>query len=186
LTEYCSGLRIDVMDFKTLPIKDKQLFLRYAIPCGEVIVRRGELRSDLLRELKESVEQGEEIDAPVGEIFKVAARMCTILAKRMGKPEIDDEVIRRYFMLEHEKAIRWRKLVKPDIDVKDCMVYPGKVLKIDFDKALVQTPLGEAMLKRDFSPDLRKGDWVSTHYDFIAEKIKSGHARKMLKEKSNE
>lgn len=171
------------MEFKSLPIKDKELFLRYAIPCGEVLVRRGELKGELLNELKESVEHGQDIDAPVGDIFKVATRMCTILAKRMGKSEIDNEVIRRYFMLEHEKAIRWRKQVRPDINVKECMVYPGKVLKIDFDKALVQTPLGEAMLKNDFTPDLHKGDLVSTHYDFVSEKIKRNHAWKMLKER---
>lgn len=171
------------MEFKALPIKDKELFLRYAIPCGEVLVRRGELKEELLNELKESVEHGEEIDAPVGDIFKVATRMCTILAKRMGKTEIDDEVIRRYFMLEHEKAILWRKQVRPEIDVKECMVYPGRVLKIDFDKALVQTPLGEAMLKNDFTPGLHKGDLVSTHYDFVSEKIKKAHARKMMEDR---
>ena len=168
------------MEFNMLPIKDKELFLRYAIPCGEVLVRRGELREELLSELKESVENGQEIDAPVGEIFKVASRMCTILAKRLGKTEIDGEVIRRYFMFEHEKAILWRKQFRPDISIKDCMVYPGKVLRIDFDKALVQTPLGEAMLRNDFNQDLKKGDVVSTHYDFISEKIEKGHARKML------
>ncbi len=172
--------RIDGMQFRVLPIKDKQLFLRYAIPCGEVLVKRGELRQELLHELSDSVEHGQEIDAPIGDIFKVASRMCTILAKRMGKTEIDDEVIRRYFMLEHEKAIRWRKLVRPDINVKECMVYPGKVLKIDFDKALVKTPLGEAMLRNEFTPGLHEGDRVSTHYDYISEKIKPEHARKML------
>ncbi|MBN2330562.1 MAG: hypothetical protein JXC85_01995 [Candidatus Aenigmarchaeota archaeon] len=171
------------MEFRTLPIKDKELFLRYAVPCGEVLVRRGELKRELLHELKQSVEHGQEIDADVGQIFKVAGRMCTILAKRMGKSEIDGEVIRRYFMLEHEKAIRWRKLVRPDIDVKQCMVYPGKVLRIDFEKALVQTPLGEAMLRNDFNPDLRRGDVVSTHYDFVSEKIKRSHARKMLEDR---
>ncbi len=171
------------MEFRALPIRDKELFLRYAIPCGEVLVRRGELKQELLKDLKDSVEMGQEIDAPVGDIFKVATRMCTILAKRMGKSDIDDEVIRRYFMLEHEKAIRWRKQVRPDIDVSECMVYPGKVLRIDFDKALVQTPLGEAMLRNEFNPNLSKGDLVSTHYDFVSEKIKRNHARKMLQER---
>ena len=144
------------MEFKELPIKDKELFLRYAIPCGDVLVKRGELRHDLLQELNDSVANGQEIDMPVGKIFKVASRMCTILAKRMGKSEIDAEVIRRYFLLEHEKAIEWRKKLRPDISVKDCLVYPGKVLKIDFDKALVKTPLGEAMLTRLQMPAMQQ------------------------------
>ena len=171
------------MEFKALPIRDKELFLRYAIPCGEVLVKRGELRHDLLRELNDSVANGQEIDMPVGNIFKVASRMCTILAKRMGKTEIDAEVIRRYFLLEHEKAIVWRKKVRPDISVKDGLVYPGKVLKIDFDKALVKTPLGEAMLRNDFTPGLRPGDQVSTHYDRVSEKLKREHMDSMLKQR---
>ncbi len=172
------------MEFKALPIKDKELFLRYAIPCGEVLVGRGELRHEVLQKMNDSVAHGQEIDMPVENIFKVASRMCTILAKQMGKSEIDEEVIRRYFMLEHEKAIKWRKQIRPDIKVQECMVYPGRVLKIDFDKAIVRTPLGEAMLRNEFTPDLRKGDRVSTHYDYISEKIEPGHVNKMLKKSS--
>jgi hypothetical protein len=171
------------MEFKALPIRDKELFLRYAIPCGEVLVRRGELRHELLQKLNDSVAHGQDIDLPIEKMFKVASRMCTILAKRMGKSEIDEEVIRRYFMLEHEKAIKWRKQVRPDIKVRECMVYPGRVLRIDFDKALVKTPLGEALLRNDFTPDLHPGDRVSTHYDYVSEKIKPWHAKKMLGKK---
>jgi poly-beta-hydroxyalkanoate depolymerase len=83
--------------FKILPIKNKELFLRYAIPCGEVLVRRGELQNDILEELSQSVSEGKEIRIPIEKIFKVASRMCTILAKQMRKKEIDEEVIRRYF-----------------------------------------------------------------------------------------
>lgn len=172
------------MEFKVLPIKDKELFLRYAIPCGEVLVKRGELKEELLKNLNDSVANGRKIDVPVEDIFKVASRMCTIIAKRMGKKEIDENVIRKYFLLEHEKAIIWRKKIYPDIDIKRCRVYPGKVLKIDFDGALVKTQLGEKMLRNDFSPDLKKGEWVSTHYDYISEKIKAEHVKRMLKRKS--
>ena len=169
------------MEFKVLPIKDKELFLRYAIPCGEVLVKRGELKEELLKNLNDSVANGRKIDVPVEDIFKVASRMCTIIAKRMGKKEIDEDVIRKYFLLEHEKAIIWRKKIYPDLSVRDCKVYPGRVLKIDEDGALVRTPIGERKLRTDFSGDLKKGDRVSAHYGYVAEKIKPWHARRMIK-----
>jgi len=171
------------MEFRTLPIRNKELFLKYAIPCGEVLVCRGELKRELLDKLREATASGQEADVPVEEVFKVAARMCTIIAKRMGKKAIDDEVIRRYFLIEHEKAIRWRKRIYPDLSVRDCKVYPGRVLKIDEDGALVRTPIGERKLRTDFSGDLKKGDRVSAHYGYVAEKIKGPYVGRMLKKK---
>ncbi len=171
--------------FRVLPIKDKELFLRYAIPCGGVLVRRGELREELLRRLNRWVRDGEETDLPVGNIFKVATRMCTILAKRLGKNEIDAEVIRRYFLIEHEKALRWRKEIKPDLNVKECLVYPGRILKVSYDKILVKTPLGEKFFRKDFVGNLKRNDWVSVHYDYVAEKIKTSYVNRMLKRGRN-
>lgn len=172
--------------FKILPVKDKELFLRYAIPCGEVLVNRGELKEELLSQLNNSVKNKEEIQTPIENVFKIAARMCTILAKEMGKKEIDPEVIRRYFLIEHEKAIKWRKRVRPDLKVKDCMVYPGRILRIDPDRILVKTKQGEKFFRKDFAEDLRKKDWVSVHYDYIAERIKTDHVNKMLRKGGHE
>jgi len=167
--------------FKMLPIKDKELFLRYAIPCGEVLVNRGELKGELLNRLNESIKNKQEIDIDIEDVFKVASRMCSLLAKKMGKKEIDAEVIRRYFLLEHEKAIRWRKQIKPDIRLEDCLVYPGKILRIDPDKVLVKTKTGEKFFRNDFTEGMKKNDWVSVHYGYIAERLKENHVNRMLK-----
>jgi hypothetical protein len=172
--------------FEVLPIKDKELFLRYAIPCGEVLVNRGEIKEELLNHLNYSVKNKEEIQTPIENVFKVATRMCTILAKRMGKKEIDSEVIRRYFLIEHEKAIKWRKKVRPDLKVEECLVYPGRVLRIDPDRILVKTKEGEKLFRKDFAEGLRKKDWVSVHYDYISEKIKTNHVNKMLRKGEHE
>ena len=169
------------MEFRVLPIKDKELFLKYAIPCGEVLVKRGDIKEELLRELNEKVSHGQEVDVPIENIFKVASRMCTIIARQMGKREIDAEVIRRYFMVEHEKAIRWRKQIYPDINLRDCIVYPGRVLSIDSDRALVKTPLGKSLLRSELSGKLKPGDIVSTHYDYISEKVSSDKLRFMAR-----
>lgn len=165
--------------FKVLPIKDRELFLRYAIPCGEVLVKRGEVREELLKRLNDSVKNKEEFKYPIEDVFKVASRMCTIIAKQMGRNEIDADVIRRYFLIEHENAIRWRMQVRPELKVEDCLVYPGRVLKLGDENIMVRTPLGERLFRNDFAHDIRPRDWVSVHYDYVSEKINESYARRM-------
>jgi len=168
------------MEFRVLPIKNRELFLKYAIPCGEVLVRRGELRDDLLKRMNDDVSHGQASrDIKIENIFRVASRMCTILARKMNKTEIDDEVIRSYFMKEHEKAIKWRQEVHPDLKLKDCLVYPGRVIEAGDSEALIKTPLGEALFRNDFDRKLEPGDRVSTHYDHVSEKISAHHERIM-------
>jgi hypothetical protein len=167
--------------FRILPITDRELFLRYAIPCGRVLVRRGDLKGEVLGRLNEAVKHGQDIDEPIEDVFKVASRMCTILAKRMGKNEIDSEVIRRYFLLEHDKAIAWRKQVKPDINAEECSVKPGKVLKVDDNNILVSTKLGEKLCRADFAQGLQRNDWVSVHYDYVDEKLSKNHMNRMFR-----
>jgi len=166
-------------DFKTLPIKDKPLFLRYAIPCGEVLVKRGELERQTLLSLNEATREKLEIDYPIEKIFPVASKMCTIIARQMGKREIDAEVIRRYFLIEHEKAIKWRQKVRPELKIEECLVYPARVLRIDDKNIFVKTPLGEKFLRPDFAKGIKVNDWVSVHYDYVVEKIKQNWIKRM-------
>lgn len=169
--------------FKVLPISDRELFLRYAIPCGQVLVKRGEVREDLLKRLNDSVKNKGDTECQIEDVFKVASRMCTIIAKQMGRSEIDAPVIRRYFLAEHENAIRWRMQVRPELKMEDCLVYPGRVLKLGNENVMVKTPLGERMFRNDFAQDLKPRDWVSVHYDYVSEKISESHASMMRKRK---
>jgi len=168
--------------FKTLPIKDRELFLKYAIPCGEVLVDRGELKQRLLNKMKDSVIDQKELNCDIENTFKVATRMCTILGANMGKSEIDEEVIRKYFLHEHEKAIQWRMQIKPDVVPERCRVYPGRVVSENNKGVLLNTPLGRVVAKTDFMDSLKTGDWVSMHYSRIAEKIPKKEADSMINE----
>jgi hypothetical protein len=169
-----------VKEFETFPIRNKELFLRYAIPCGEVLVKRGDLRQEMLDKLDRSVREGREIDFPIENVFKVASRMCTILAKEEGKKEIDDDVIRRYFLFEHEKAIKWRSMFYPDVKLRDCLVYPARVMDAR-DMIRLSTPIGQKLVANTFENELRRRDWVSLHYDHISEKLDETTAKKMMK-----
>jgi len=164
---------------ETLPIANKKLFLQYAIPCGQVLVKRGTLDSKLLESLRKDVVSDKDIDLDISSLFPVASKMCTIIAKNMGRDIIDDDIIRRYFLIEHEKAIRWRAQIFPDISLKECFVYVGKVIKAD-EKTIVKTQNGERVLDNNLWTELKKGDFITTHYDYVAERIPPELARKVL------
>jgi len=170
---------------KILPITDKELFLRYAIPCGEVLVKRGSLDPKLLKKAERIVTDGKTANIKPEEMFPTAAKMCTLLAHKMGKKAIDAEVIRRYFLFEHEKAVRWRMKIYPDVIPEKCIVYPARVLRSG-ELLLVNTPGGKKILDTRFAPEVKRGDWVSTHYSYASEKISSETAKRMLKRKKIE
>ena len=164
---------------EVLPIENKRLFLRYAIPCGEVLVRRGTLDPGTLEKLKNGILYNRDVKIDVASLFPVASRMCTIIARRMGKDVIDDEIIRRYFLFEHEKAIKWRAKIYPDISVRECMVYPARVLKTG-EEIVINTVDGERVIKT-LDPEVRRGDFVVTHYDYISERVPNETAKKLLR-----
>jgi hydrogenase maturation factor len=167
---------------KILPITDKELFLRYAIPCGEVLVNRGSLDPHLLKKAERIVTDGKTANIRPEEMFPTAAKMCTLIALRMRKKAIDQEVIRRYFLFEHEKAVRWRMKLYPDVVPEKCIVFPARVLRSG-ELLLVNTPAGKKILDTRFAPEVKRGDWVATHYSYAAEKISGETARRMLKKR---
>lgn len=168
---------------KILPITDKELFLRYAIPCGEVLVKRGSLDPKLLKKAERIVTDGKTANIDPAKMFPTAAKMCTLIAHKMGKKTINQEVIRRYFLFEHEKAVRWRMKIYPDVMPEKCIVYPARVLRSG-ELLLVNTPVGKRILDTRFAPEAKRGDWVSAHYSYAPEKIPSETAKRMLRKKS--
>lgn len=160
-------------------IKDKELFLKYAIPCGRVLVNRGTLEKKTLQNLYTKVLNKKEPKTDLSECFPVATKMCEILAKEMGKPFIDKEVIEKYFLFEHKKAVERRVKLFQDIP-EECVVHPGKVLQVNKDQILVNTPLGERIIRNDFLPEIRRNDWISIHYDYAIQKLPTERARRIL------
>ena len=156
---------------KNLEIIDKELFLKYAIPCGHVLVDRGSLEKEVLERLNKKMIDNQTIRENISEYFPIAAKMTTIIAKRLSKDVIDEEVIRQYFLQEHDQAVKWRSSIFPDIPKDECMIQPGRIKNINGETMLVNTPRGELELKRDFVPEALKGGLVTVHYDFVSEMI---------------
>ncbi len=59
-------------------------------------------------------------------------------------------------------------------------------MRIDPDKVLVRTKLGEKFFRNDFVGNLKNGDRVSVHYDYVSERIKQNHVNRMLRRRKNE
>jgi len=152
-------------------IGDRLLFLRYALPCASTLVRRGVISQDQVNRMITLVSKNQLPPEGAESIFKVANAMCTIIARRMGKRLIDDEVIRQYFLMEHSKVVDDRFSLMKDFDPTDCRTYAGKVVKVNKDTALVKTSLGEKKYRTIFARDVKENDDVAVHFNFIVERV---------------
>jgi hydrogenase maturation factor len=163
-----------------MEIVNKPLFLKYAIPCAETLKERGDLTEEDIEKLTEIIKENKEIPADSEKPFKVALAMCSYIAMREGKREIDEEVIRRYFLYEHDKAIDQRFQEMGDFDPEACRTYPGKVAEVKEKTIFVRTPKGVKEYRNDFIRRVKKGDLVVVHRDFVIEKIDGKIAGMML------
>jgi uncharacterized protein YcaQ len=143
-----------------MQVKDKLLFLKYAWPCGAVSVRRGDMTQEYYDELKQRILKNENLTQDDCDHFKVAMAMCTIAAKHLGKQEIDSKVIRHYYSKMHDQAIEERYELMGDFDKEACKVH-------------FATYSESSNYKKDFCPDIKEGDSVAVHYNYIVDKINS-------------
>lgn len=164
--------------------EDRLLFLRYALPCASTLVRRGNVTQDHVSNLTKMVSQNKIPPEGSESMFVVANAMCDKIAKRMGKSQVDSEVIRTYFLLEHSEVVDDRFKLMKDFNPVDCKTYPGKVISTGSQTAVVETSLGRKDCKMIFAPDVKEGDDVVVHYDYIIERITSETAQKMSQPKA--
>ncbi len=155
-------------------IKDRLLFLKYALPCAGTLVKRGKVSAEEVDNAVRLVSEGK-LPAPGFEdIFRVATAMCERLAKDSGKDCIDVDTIRRYFIAGHSKVVDDRFKLMRDFDPVSCKTYLGKVITADGGFAIVDTERGKKMYRAEFAKSLREGDEVIVHWDFVVEKAPRG------------
>jgi hydrogenase maturation factor len=164
----------------SLKVSDKELFLKYAFPCGQVLVNRGNISQEFHDEIKRAIVGNKEIKEDYIKPFKVALFFLTEIAKKQGKTAIDKEIIRDYYFERHDDVVKWRAEVKPDVIVDSCRVKPGKILSIE-KNTLVETPLGNLEIKLDFIPDANVGDFITIHYEYGCEIITEKLFKKLWK-----
>lgn len=137
-----------------MELADKKLFLSYALPCGQVLVKRGTITQ-------------EQLDSPEPEMFKVGLFMCEQSAKKLGKQLIDKEAIRQYFWYDHDTHLEEHCEINKDVDKNLCTVYPGEYL----GNNIVRLPIGERKVNIHNTPGLKQGDYVTVHYNSTCELI---------------
>lgn len=162
-----------------MKIEDRLLFLKYALPCASTLVKRKKVTQEYVEELMHLVSDGKVPKENAESMFKVANAMCDSIATRMGKTAIDAEVIRQYFLLEHNKVVDDRYELMGDFNPMDCKTYAGKVLEISDGSAIVETRLGRKKYKNLFAKGVKKGDVVAVHFSYIVEKIDNKIAKQM-------
>jgi len=171
------------MDFENE--KARLLFLRYALPCAETLIKRGIVSKDYIRKLMKNISFNEKIPKDSERIFKTANLMCIKIAKKLGKKSIDEIAIRKYFLFEHDKIVDKRYKIFRDFDSLACMTYPGRILNLKNRRALVQTTIGKKKYKTNLIQGLKTGDNVVVHRNFVVEKINENLAKRLWKLKKS-
>lgn len=171
-------------------IKDEEakiIFLKYALPS--MVGKAGERGScsgapidfteSQISGFVEQVSEGKIPELDIGKTFRVANAMCAIIATKMGKSSIDAEVIREYFLFEHNSLVIKRSEEGEKFDHIACKTYAGKIMRVKGDTAFVKTSMGEKEYSASFLKDARVGENVAVHFGYITERISTETVRKM-------
>lgn len=164
--------------------EEKQLFMKFAIPCADTLIERDEITQDVMDGLIKKIVDGDEILDEEIAIFKVANSHCRFLAKKNSKDEIDTETIEQYFLGMHDEVVDDRFKQMGDFDPETCRIFSGKVVSVN-GLATVETINDESEYRKDFVPEIKAGDLVLVHRNFIVKKISKKLADEMARRKEN-
>lgn len=174
---------------KPMEIKDKVLFLRYAVPCGQVLVKRGWMKQKDLDSLRKQAAEGDvkASNKDLHAAFAEASLMLERTANSEGKSVIDEQVIRHYFLSHvHAKLAEKRSAEFKDFSPEECKVWAGRIMRLRGLSALVELPCGRREIRMDFVQGAKEGDVVTVHYSYACEKISGSLAESINKNSPND
>lgn len=158
----------------------ESFFLRYAFPCAQIIVQRGELSEEKYKSLENAAINNKPLPrTELERIFHRAFEFIERLARRMHKDKWDIEVIREYFYNDHNRSICSGEgvyKIAPDMLKDLSMVHISKVIDRNDDVLTVEyTNLHGSKAQRNvfatFVPKAKVGDKVRTHYGYAVELV---------------
>jgi hypothetical protein len=148
-------------------MEPKIFFLKYAFPCSFVLLSRGEINKKehklLYRSAKEEI-----LYLSVERVERIFWRALEFVGSIS-----DLNSIQRYWWFDHNKYLKSKKFKSiPNELIKECLVIPCRVVSVSENKVKVKSPFLDEIveLKTDFI-DVRLGDKVTKHYDYVCEKI---------------
>jgi len=157
-------------------MKPEIFFLKYAFPCSFILLLRKEITKEEQEIVYRSVKDGK-LHLPKKDIERIFWRPMKFI-----KSISDLEAVQKYWRFDHNKHIKEKRF--QDFEEKFeklCMVIPCEVLDSTEKRAIMRSEFldGIVELKRDFV-DVKPGNKVTKHYDYICEKISEGLYLKMI------
>jgi hypothetical protein len=156
------------------------LFMKYSVPCAQVLVTIGKITEKKFQELKEKTRKEEPMEKEeLEKIFEAAFRRIKDLAKRMGKDPWDEDVIIKYFRgQEHNQYIDDGEGAYGKVDDRfkeRCKVRVGKIRnikKIESNTILeVEIDNEIRIVFGDLIKEPKVGEAVTVHQFYACEKI---------------
>jgi Ni,Fe-hydrogenase maturation factor len=145
-----------------MKIKNRKLFFAYALPCLEDLIKKGKISKKKAKSMISDYKAGKLLEG-CERVFETALFFLEKIAKKMGKKYIDEEVIRKYFQEYHNKILEKGK------SLEKCKIKFGKVIRIGRNCVWVKVN-GKNKKYKTFLDDLKEGDNVVLHWDYIVDK----------------
>jgi hydrogenase maturation factor len=148
-------------------MKPEIFFLKYAFPCSFVLLSRKEIDSKDHELLYKSTKE-EKLYLPIEKIEKIFWRAVEFVGSISNL-----DAAQKYWWFDHNKHLKTKKIKNLDEKLlKECMVIPCEVISISENRASVKSPFLSKIieLKTDFV-NVKPGDKVTKHYDYLSEKI---------------
>lgn len=151
-------------------------FLKYAYPCSFIIKQRGEIDEKEMEELRQAAIKSLPLPKEkLEKIFFRAFQKISPIAKRMKKDVWDIEVLREYFINQHNNIIEkgmYAYAQAPQTLKNLCKVHKAKVIEKNEDALIVE--YGEGKIRpvlNELVPQAKVGDIVTIHYGYAVEKL---------------
>ncbi|MFH1210020.1 MAG: HypC/HybG/HupF family hydrogenase formation chaperone [archaeon] len=151
----------------------EQYFLKYALPCSYVLVDQKRLSKEEQEELRYRLLNNKEITKEELErTFTAAFRRIKELAKKMNKDYWDINVIKKYWLEEHNRYIdkndgMYSKFSENFREI--CKVYKAEVIEINKNILTVSYNNKTRKVFSDLIPNVKLKDMVTIHQGYAIE-----------------
>lgn len=156
-------------------MKAEIYFLKYSFPCAHTLLEMGSIDDAKLKELEENAINNKRMSkTELMMLFPAAFRRMNEVAAKLKKDVWDIEVIRHYFLEDHnvyidKKEGNYGNFTKTFRDF--CKIYKAEVIAKEDNILTVKFEGGQRNVFSDILPDAKVGDKVSIHQSFAVEKL---------------
>lgn len=156
-------------------MRSEEYFFRYAFPCSQVLLQLKRI-SEADYDSLEGMFLRREVPArgKLEETFPVAFVRIKKLAARMDKNYWDFDVIKEYWLRDHNEVIdRGEGIyeVAPESFKRMCRINVADVVEREGDNIIVRYGENKRVVSNFLVPDVTVGEKVRIHYGYAIEKV---------------